>query len=245
MGGGKLLREHMNTITKATGTFQEPSPSRATRHIPLRSKASLRGTLIAQLPSEKHPRKIAFESRLERDFLLLSLARNDINSIWDQPPAIKYQNADGKRQSHTFDYLVSFTNGKKSAVAIKPSARVAKKDFISELRLIAASTPNAFADRVLLITERNLDRTEVQNAAMFHEFHRDADVAADANISELIKAISEPTTIGGLVRQSGLGARAFRAIVRAIYADDLSASRINPIDYSTPINAEAIQWPFA
>lgn len=145
--------------------YQAPDPSRATRRISRRSKASLRGFMIAMLPGFKRPRVLQFESNLEYLFLCLMLVRNDVFSIWDQPPKVSYIDRSGKTVDHTFDFLVTLSNGESIAVAIKPSARVIQRAFISELELIAAAVPKHFADRVILVTEQHLDRKAAVVAA--------------------------------------------------------------------------------
>lgn len=142
-----------------------PEPSHATRTISRRSKASLRGSLIASLPGFERPRIIQFESALEYAFLCLMLVRADIHHIWDQPAAVQYTDATGEPAKHVFDYLVTTTCGERVAVAIKPMQRVIQQNFVSELERIAAATPKQFADRVMLITDQHLDRRAAAQAA--------------------------------------------------------------------------------
>lgn len=142
-----------------------PEPSHATRTISRRSKASLRGSLIASLPGFERPRIIQFESTLEYAFLCLMLVRADIYHIWDQPTAVQYTDATGQTAKHVFDYLVTTTCGERVAVAIKPMQRVIQQNFVSELERIAAATPKQFADRVMLITDQHLDRRAAAEAA--------------------------------------------------------------------------------
>ena len=114
--------------------------------------------MVAMLPGFKRPRLLQFESNLEYLFLCLMLVRDDVFSIWDQPPKVSYIDRSGKTVDHTFDFLVTLSDGENIAVAIKPSARVIQRAFISELELIAAAVPKNFADRVILVTEQHLDR---------------------------------------------------------------------------------------
>lgn len=117
------------------------------------------------LPGFEHPRILQFESALEYKFLCLMLVREDVHSIWDQPPAVRFVDAAGVTRSHVFDFLVTLSDGERVAVAIKPRQRVIQRNFLSELERIAAATPKQFADRVMLITEQHLDRTAAAKAA--------------------------------------------------------------------------------
>ena len=218
--------------------FQPPLPSRATRFPSLRSKASLRGTMVMLLPADDHPRCRVFESNLEKNTLYLLGARRDVHDIWDQPPAVKFLDADGKMRDHTFDFRVALTSGELVAIAVKPWARVVQTDFKTELAYVQAMMPLAFANRVILVTERSLDKTEVRNAAMFHEFRQHEDAEADKVVDAITADMTTPTAINDIVTQSGLGARAFRAIVNAIYRGRLSANRRAEINYAAVVTVE-------
>lgn len=148
-----------------TNIYRMPHPSRATRKVVTRSRASLRGSLIAMLPAFRWPRELHFESELEYRFLCLMLIRDDIFDIWDQPTAIKYVGRDGRSASHTFDFLVTKIDGTKIAVAIKPKERAASKGFAKELELVARAIPKQFADRTILVTEHQLNRKAARSAA--------------------------------------------------------------------------------
>ncbi|MDF2143283.1 hypothetical protein [Paenirhodobacter sp. CAU 1674] len=145
--------------------YRGPGPSHATRNISRRSRASLRGSMVAKLPGFERPRILQFESALEYAFLCLTLVRDDIHHIWDQPPAIHYLSADGRPARHVFDYLVTKADGERIAIAIKPSRRVIKRNFVSELECVCTAVPKQFADRVLLVTEQHLDRKAAAAAA--------------------------------------------------------------------------------
>jgi len=194
--------------------------------------------MVMRLPADRHPRVRVFESNLEKGVLYLLGARRDVHDIRDQPPAVKFRDANGKMRDHTFDFRVALTSGEWIAIAVKPWARVVKYDFQTELSYVQAMMPLSFAKRIILVTERNLDKTELRNAAMFHEFSQHEDAEAKARIGALIKGLSAPVLIKDLVAQSGLGARGFRAIVMAIYRGGLHANRRAEIDYSALVSVE-------
>lgn len=190
---------------------------------------------MARLPDNPRPRKIWFESWPEYKCLLLLLAMADVYSIRDQPPKIRYRNGVGKLCSHTFDYLVTMASGERVAIAVKPAALVVRRGFIDELGYVAAAVPLAYADRVVLVTEKNLNTDEVANAEMLHAFRRQPDQAADEAIVGIIEGLTGRVAIGHLVEASGLGARGFRAVVRAIYDGKLSAPRQQKITHATMV----------
>ena len=145
--------------------YRGPEPSHATRKISRRSRASLRGAMVAKLPGFPRPRILQFESALEYAFLCLTLVRDDIQHIWDQPPVMHYAGRNGRAAKHIFDFLVTKTDGERIAVAVKPMQRVIARNFLSELERIAAATPKQFAARVMLTTDPHLDRAAAAGAA--------------------------------------------------------------------------------
>ena len=63
-----------------------------------------------------------YESKREQEGLYLLLARPDVVDIWDQPPPVFYHDANGRKRSHTFDFLITLSSGKRIAIAVKPDA---------------------------------------------------------------------------------------------------------------------------
>lgn len=144
--------------------YREPDPSRACRNVIRRSKASLRGSLVAMLPAFERARIIHFESMLEFRFLCLALTNKDIWDIREQPSPIQYCRSDGRVVNHAFDFLLVFKSGERIAVAIKPSMRARKSGFATELRYIAAAVSKSFAHRVVLVTEEHIDKKAAEAA---------------------------------------------------------------------------------
>jgi len=145
--------------------FRPPLPSRATRNVLKPSRNSSRGFLILKFPSDEWPRKYTYESILEKCFLVLMWLSADVHLIQEQPPFINYVDDQGRTKKHIFDFLVLLLNGQKIAVAIKPASRAEKLNFERELELVASAMPKTFADRVLLLTDKDLNKTAA-NAAL-------------------------------------------------------------------------------
>lgn len=147
-------------------TYQIPDQSRASHNVLRRSKASLRGALIAKLPAFDRPRLIQFESMLEYRFLCLMLIHPDIHDIIEQPDPIHYRRGgDGPVRKHIFDYVLTLKTGERIAVALKPARRVEKSGFKDELQHIAAVVSKTFAHRILLVTECHINRHSAEAAA--------------------------------------------------------------------------------
>lgn len=121
--------------------------------------------MVIKLPGFQRPRIVQFESMLEYCFLCLMAVRTDVFSILEQPSPIPYRRADGTTGNHTFDFLVVFLDGKRIAVAIKPEDRALHRGFVHELKFVEAATPKHFADRIMLVTDKHLDRRAAAEAA--------------------------------------------------------------------------------
>lgn len=223
-------------------SFTRPLPSKATRKPPARSKSSSRGHVTGGgSPSGAPPRLRYYESKREQDVLYLLLARPDVADIWDQPPPVSYCDATGRKRSHTFDFLITLTDGQRIAIAVKPYSIAERQVFREVLQCIRAATPLSFANEIVLITERSYCPSAARNAQKLHDFRRTLDPEADSSIETLVRGLSGPTTIAKLVEASGLGGRAFRAAFKAIYAGVLRALEPGDILPTTRIIPEPMQ----
>lgn len=223
-------------------SFTRPLPSKATRKPPARSKSSSRGHVTGGgSPSGAPPRLRYYESKREQGVLYLLLARPDVVDIWDQPPPVFYHDANGRKRSHTFDFLITLTSGKRIAIAVKPDAIAERQGFRETLQRIRAATPLSFANEIVLITERSYCPSAARNAQKLHDFRRTPDPEADGSIETLVRGLSGPTTIAELVKASGLGGRAFHAAFKAIYAGVLRALEPGDILPTARIIPEPLQ----
>lgn len=145
--------------------YRPPLPSKATRQVIRRSRASCRGTIVWKLPADPWPRMIHFESWLEYLVLCLLLVQHDPYDVWEQPPAISYIDPRGRPSTHYFDFLVTLRNGTKLAVTVKPMKHVKKYSFVRELECIRAATPKQYADKVFLVTDKQVDPKAARDAA--------------------------------------------------------------------------------
>lgn len=211
-----VRRRHM--IDDDAQPCRPPLRSTGLRSFPARSKSSARGFLLAKLPAEDQWRQIIYESNLERQTALLTLARTDVWNLWDQPERVAYVDHRGLTAHHVFDYLVQFNDGRRVAIAVKPDKDVERLGFRRTLERIRASLPLAFAHDIALVTDRNLHPAETQNAELLHMFRKAPDDVADQIIAGAILLKPDGCSVADLCAATKLGPRAFPAIVRAIYA---------------------------
>lgn len=211
--------------------FTPPDPSSASRRITLRSKGSLRGSLVT---TTDH-RQLDYESTIERNAAVVLLARRDVVRLDDQPPAVAIVLPNGAPSHHTFDFRAHLVDGRRIAIAVKDEARAAKHDLEGFLRHIAPQIPRDFADGLALMTERRMSPIIIANAVLLHAVRRDPPNAADAAIRDIIGTLTGDACISDLVTRSGHGADGFRAVVRLIGTGDITLMRDERISYASRV----------
>ena len=194
-----------------------PAESIASRAIATKSRFSVRGFVVATFAGEPAGRRIHFESGLERDFLLLTLARPDVVSIAEQPSGIIWTDAQGRRARYTFDFLVHLDDGRRLAVEVKRAERVRGKRIDLTLAAIAAQLPPGFADEVILFTDEHYARWQAINAAQLHEARKRPDAAADRALSIAARDLHGEIGICDLAAMLDIDGRGFRAILRGLF----------------------------
>lgn len=214
--------KHMTTFFD-DDFYRPPAPTLAGLMFPARSKLTVRGFTLAMTPAEQRWRQIISASQGERETCLLTLAMPNLWNLFDQPKPVSFVEVDGRQRTHRFDYLAEFKGGGRVAIAVKPLELARKLNFKASLQAIKRDLPVGFADKVVLVTERERHRAEVQNAELLNFFRRRPDQDADAVVADLIDRLFNEIRISELVEKSGLGARAFRAAFRAIYVRKLNA----------------------
>lgn len=171
------------------------------------------------------------QSHTEMLTALVMLARRDVVRLENQV-AFKWIDVGGKRSTHYFDFRVTLRDGRRLALVVKWSTKARKPKFKEETARIASQVPAAFADAVLVVTERHLDPIEVHNAELIYAVRR-PEPDFDAAARRVIQGLAGAAKIGDLVAATGDGGQGFRAIVRLIGAHELELVNHERIDHDT------------
>lgn len=214
--------------------FTAPLKSRATRKFSWKSRERCSGTVVININGTMIT--LHFESKLELMVIMFLLGRGDVVEIWDQPPQVSYLKADGNLGKHTFDFRVVLNDSSVIAIAVKPKAKAARAAFQADIARVTQATPKSFADHVVVMSEADFTRAQVINATRYFEFSKDSDLEADAVVREVIKNLNGATSIAEIVGQTGLAGRAYRAIVRAIFANEISPAADSVISTKTIVH---------
>lgn len=236
LGPGVNRSPRQNSMTKYDDDFyRPPCPTVAGLMFPARSKLTVRGFTLAMTPAEQQWRQIISASQGERETCLLALAMPELWNLFDQPKPVGFVDSDGRQRTHRFDFLAEFKDGRRVAIAVKPAERVERLNFRTTLQAIKRDLPIGFADSVVLVTEQERHKAEVRNAELLNFFRRCSDPDADDVIADLIGNLFGEVPISDLVQKSEMGARAFRAVFRAIYAGKLIANTREHISLNSTI----------
>ncbi|MDQ0507340.1 hypothetical protein [Xanthobacter agilis] len=200
----------MNTSYEAE--IHLPERSRASRAIALRSIASYRGTIVDPMRN----RAFNYESQLERDFLYVALASRDVADVHEQPPPVFYMDHSGRRTQHTFDALLHLHDGRRIAVALKPSGRVTASGIGNTLDLIRAQVGSAFADLYVLRTEQHLHPDDVGDARLILRARGLVDPAVDRIAADFAANLHGWCRLIDLAHAVGPCGSGFNAVVRLI-----------------------------
>jgi len=196
-----------------TGGAVLPEPSRAMREFATASKGHFTGQLTVGIGSGQ---LIHLESHLEMQAALVLVMRKEFVEIEEQV-AFEWWGEDGNPRTHYFDFRVTSKVGTRAAIAVKPSRRLNKKNFLAEMVLIAGQMTSSFADDVRVVTEQHLDPVDLYNAELLYGV-RAADVEADQAAEKAVSSLLGAVSLEQLTQSIGLGARGFRALLRLIAA---------------------------
>lgn len=184
-----------------------------------RSRGSNQGILVT---TGEHPRQIFYDSTGELGVFHYAFARRDVVDVREQQEAI-YRDDAGMIRRHYFDAILTMRDGTRKAVSYKPHRRAEALNFAAYLVDLAERISPAVADEIVLLTERDLPRATLHNAALLHDCRRDPPGEADAAVLAVLDRITGQISVAHLRDATPYEGEAFRAIVRLIGSGDLVA----------------------
>jgi hypothetical protein len=224
------MQTAVNLPKSPVPAWRPPGPSITSRSVHGKSSVACRPSIVGGAI----PREIMCESGLEKKVAHVLLTHLQVVDLREQPPSVAWIDAAGNQHRHTFDFIATLKDGRKLAVAVKPKDRAERLRLADVLSMIARQLPRGFADGVLLITDADLPRDLIHNAALLHHARRAPDAELDAAVLSLLGSESV-TTIGALVRASGRGGDAFRSVTRLIANGAIAVTGQSRIGYATQV----------
>ena len=169
------------------------------------------------------------ESLTEKRIALVLLARRDVAELENQVP-FAWLEKDGSGHTHFFDFRATLTGGSRVAIMVKYGKKLEQDDFRALITRISSQVPPNFADRVTIMTEKDVDPVELYNATLVNSVRGD-DPDSDAMMRDVIGSMTGSGRVGDLVDHTGLGARGFRSIVRLIGSHQIELQQRTRISY--------------
>ena len=174
----------------------EPYLSEAQRLQGLKPTASMIGVMVY---AEKE-RELYYESELERRCILKFMRDPAVADIREQHTVTDYVDEHGKIHQHTWDLTVTYKNGLRELIFVKPLYRVLQRLQEEFYNTISDFVCPQVAETTRLITERDLpadliDLADICNIAMLAPPPHLAD-----QVFSLIQSSEEPLQVGEIVR---------------------------------------------
>ncbi len=189
-----------------------PAKSKSERKIPLKSTASFRGAALDPVAN----RQVRFESLLEDKVVcILQAFHKDIRAIHDQV-LVTYRDGKGAVRRHHLDYLTEHADGTRTAIMVKPEAKIERSHARWVLDQIRAQHRGKLADRFVLISSASISPDRVATARLILRARRMRNEAAIAEVRPLAETLAGAAPISALLaatRNDGLG---FMAVINLI-----------------------------
>lgn len=214
-----------------------PLPYRGNRPINVRSRGSCRILAVLLDLETGLPRRYGLDSQLEYHHLALTLVNPAVVQVREQVGPLPFVDDDGKAAKHFIDLVIQNRDGRRIAVAVKPTERLASGRFIRELESLRESIVPGIADELRLVTERCISRVEAFNAIMYQRFALCPDCDVDARLAEIVGSVHGEISICDLTRLCRAGGRGFRCIVRGLYEGMLTKVSPGRINFFTMVRA--------
>lgn len=215
-----------------------PLPYRGHRSINPRSRGSCR--IFAVLPDlpTRRPRIYGLDSQVEHHNLVSWLIDPNVEQVQEQVGPIPFKDEHGFPANHFIDLLVTKNDGRRIAVAVKPTRRMESGRFMRELVQLKETMPRGVADEVRLVTERSFSRDVAYNAELYLRFSLTPDGVVDARLAELVSSLSGSCPINDICEALRSGGRGFRSVVRALYEGKLVKLSPGRINLFTEVHAQ-------
>ena len=170
------------------------------------------------------------ESSIEKKAVKAFLADRKVRSVKEQALRIPYLADNGTTLHHFVDLLVTLYDGTRIGFVVKPESTAVRDNLRGFVQRLAKVTPVQRANRLQLLTDRQLPEWGNLNADLLIKVRFDRRTYVDDDLRHLAPTLTSPIRIGELADHLGGGSIAFRPIVRALYYGTLDYLGVGRID---------------
>lgn len=157
------------------------------------------------------------EGQLELNASLRYLADRYVFRLEPQYGPVWYLKADGKSTYTVFDQRVHYVDQTKSVVSVKPFARSVKLGTDALNKLVLDQMPLEDADRVQLVTERDLPQWALANFRLLHSVRNDGYWHCFGEMARAAANLSIPRSIDDFAKPWGGSKAVFRTVALLIF----------------------------
>lgn len=230
--------------TFASETIALPTPPRGDRPVQLKSDSHFSGHLVFHRKCRNRPhvscgQVLEVESHLEMNLALILAMRPQVTDLECQARFNWKSTETGKLKKHFFDFRVTLVDGSRVAVMVKQSRKLRCPEFCALRDSVGAAMTPEFADRVIVLTERNISPVEIYNAT-FLDSLKEHDPEADAAARRAMAQVHGGRAIGEVVKEIGMAGRGFRAVGRLLRQGELALSKVERITLGTVVGRVAV-----
>lgn len=163
-------------------------------------------------------RLVNFESLLERQWATVFIARSDLKEIREQQSCTYFGN-----WRHTFDFIVEQLDGTRVAYAVKYEEDVTP-ELEDILKNIASEHGSLVADEFRILTEKDLNLIQLNNARHILDCALDFDFEAQSMVEQYLNDAPRYLCLQQIADDTGLGSDGYRAAVAMIFSRKLRAN---------------------
>ena len=219
--------------TIKVGSRRRPKPSRAVLTIPKKSNSHFVGQMTFGEETGQG-QCLGFASLHEHDCALLLIYAPGVIDVEEQITSIDYLGADGNVHPRTFDFRVTKIGGGRSGIEVKDVRIGDSAIYRDDVNRVAAAAIPGTADKVFVVTRRNMDPEELRKVKLFHGC-RFLQPEIDRKLSEYLESFSGKAIMRDLLKAADIGDDGFQATVRLIRNGTLCVCEGNSITLSSVV----------
>lgn len=219
-------------LTEPHFVWQQPRESRARRKIPRKSSNHFVGQMTFGEETGQG-QCLQFESKLEHDAALLLIYRPGVVDVIDQVGPVLLPPIPGGPREHYLDFVSVEAMGRRTGVMVKPAFRAERLAFQNLAARVREAAVPRFVDRVVTVTEREIDPRKLARASLFH-YCRFPQPWIDQILAEAANDFEGPSTIRRFCHDGGVGDEGFHGAIRLIRRGALQT------EVEWPLNLDSI-----
>ena len=218
--------------------WRTPKSSRAKLKIPKKSSKHFVGqTTFGE--DKGQGQCLGFGSMVEHNASLLLIYAPGIVDVEEQIDPVFYLGADGKTHPRWFDFRVTKIGGSRAVCDVKNNQRAEMADYRDGMDRVAAAAIPGTADKVFVVSERNIKPERLQRVKLFHGC-RFPQPDLDQKLEQFIASFSGQAVLRDLLASAELGNDGFHAAVRLIRRGILLVAEDVRITLSCVVSKEEV-----